>query len=137
MPEAKPNALARYRVAVQTILICYWTSMFLASHWPHVSVPDYVPNTDKILHFTGNAGFGFLIALWISTQRAFGRREFAAAFGVIFFYAIFDETTQPLTGRDCEFFDAVADWCGGLAGLSAFLAFRAIFRRLKPAGPST
>jgi VanZ family protein len=90
----------------------------------------YPQNTDKVLHFTGYAGFGFLIAVWMSTKREFKRRDFAAAFAVIFVYAIVDEVTQPWFGRDCEFFDAVADWIGGLSGLSVFLLLRAALRRV-------
>jgi VanZ family protein len=130
MPETRATQSRRCRLAAGVVLACYWASMFIATHWPHMHVPNYVQNTDKILHFAGNFGFGFLLAIWISTKRTFGRGEFAAAFGVIFVYAIVDEVTQIPVGRDCEFFDMVADWCGGLTGLLAFLLLRLVLRRL-------
>jgi VanZ family protein len=129
MPEtSSPNA-RHYRRVAATALICYWLIMFTGTHWPHVSLESYPQNTDKLLHFTGYAGFGFLIAVWMSTKREVRWRDLAAAFGVIFVYAIVDELSQPPFGRTCDFFDAVADWCGGLAGLAAFLVLRAFLRR--------
>jgi VanZ family protein len=130
MPEtSSPNA-RHYRRAAATVLICYWLIMFAGTHWPHVSLERYPHNTDKVLHFTGYAGFGFLIAVWMSTRRAVGWRDLAAAFGVIFVYAIVDEVTQIPVGRTCDFYDAVADWCGGLSGLAVFLLLRSALRRL-------
>ena len=135
MPETMLAAARHYRRvvgrrAVGTVLVCYWLLMFSLTHWPHMNLGNVPQNTDKVLHFTGNAGFGFLIALWVSTKRKFGPRDFAAAFGVIFVYAIVDELTQPAFGRDCEFLDAVADWIGGLTGLSVFLLLRVALRRV-------
>jgi VanZ family protein len=130
MSETGPLLAQRYRAAATTVLVCYWLIMFAGTHWPHVSLEGYPQNTDKILHFTGYAGFGFLIAVWITTKRAFGPRDFAAAFAVIFVYAIVDEVTQIPVGRTCDFFDAVADWMGGLSGLSLFLLLRLALRHL-------
>jgi VanZ family protein len=130
MPETSLPTSRRYRLAAGTVLFCYWLIMFAGTHWPHVSLENYPQNTDKFLHFTGYAGFGFLIAVWMSTKREFRPRDFAAAFGVIFVYAIVDEVTQIPVGRNCDFWDAVADWCGGLSGLVVFFFFRALYRRL-------
>jgi len=129
MPATRPPIAHRYRAVAGIVLICYWLIMFAGTHWRHVSLESYPQNTDKILHFTGYAGFGFLIALWMSTKRTFGPRDFAGAFAVIFVYAIVDEVTQIPVGRTCDFFDAVADWCGGLAGLAFFLLVGALRRR--------
>jgi VanZ family protein len=131
MPEITPPFPRRYQLAAGTVLICYWLIMFTGTHWPHVSLERYPQNFDKVLHFTGYAGFGFLIAIWVSTRRTFGRRDFAAAFAVIFVYAIVDEVTQPYFGRDCEFLDMVADWIGGLGGVTVFLILRAVLRRFQ------
>jgi VanZ family protein len=119
-----------YRWATSLVLGCYWLIMFTGTHWPHVSLEHYPTNFDKVLHFTGYAGFGFLIAVWVSARRKFGLREFAAGFGVIFAYAIFDEVTQPYFGRDCEFGDMVADWLGGLSGMAVFLLLCSALARL-------
>jgi VanZ family protein len=112
------------------VLGCYWLIMFTGTHWPHVSLEHYPQNFDKVLHFTGYAGFGFLIAVWVSARRKFGLREFAAGFAVIFIYAILDEVTQPYFGRDCEFGDMVADWCGGTVGMAVFLLLRSALGKL-------
>jgi VanZ family protein len=136
-PANKPTLSPRYRLAASMVLIVYWLIMFTGTHWPHVSLEGYPSNFDKVLHFTGYAGFGFLIAVWVSTKRPFGRRDFAAAFAVIFAYAIFDEVTQPYFGRDCEFLDMVADWIGGLSGLGVFLVLRVALRRLGLVGHAT
>jgi VanZ family protein len=119
-----------YRRASSLVLGCYWLIMFTGTHWPHVNLQSYPTNFDKVLHFTGYAVFGFLIAVWVSTRRKFGLREFAAGFAVIFAYAIFDEVTQPYFGRDCEFLDMVADWCGGTAGMTVFLLLRSALGKL-------
>jgi VanZ family protein len=130
MPETMPPLAQRYRAAAGIVLIVYWLIMFAGTHWPHVNLESYPSNFDKVLHFTGYAGFGFLIALWMSTKRTFGPRDFAVAFCIIFVYAIVDEVTQIPVGRTCDFFDAVADWIGGLSGLSLFLLLRLALRRL-------
>jgi VanZ family protein len=135
MPETMRTLAQRYRAAAGIVLILYWLIMFAGTHWPHVSLESYPQNTDKILHFTGYAGFGFLIAVWITTKRTFGSRDFAVAFAVIFVYAIVDEVTQIPVGRTCDFFDAVADWIGGLSGLAVFLLLRAVLRRAMGSRP--
>jgi VanZ family protein len=128
---ATPSAWPRfYRWGTSLVLGCYWLIMFTGTHWPHVSLEHYPQNFDKVLHFTGYAGFGFLIALWVTVRRRFGLRQFATGFAVIFLYAIFDEVTQPYFGRDCEFLDMVADWIGGTCGMAIFLLAFAATRKL-------
>jgi VanZ family protein len=122
----------RYRLAAGTVLIGYWLIMFAGTHWPHVSLESFPQNADKLLHFTGYAGFGFLIAVWIFTKRELRPIDFATAFGVICLYAIVDEVTQIPVGRTCDPFDALADWAGGMSGLAVFWCARAALRRLHP-----
>jgi VanZ family protein len=132
MPETSSLRTRGFRIAAGIVLACYWLIMFTGTHWPHVDLQGYPQNTDKLLHFTGYAGFGFLIAVWIFTKRELRPRDYAAAFAGIFFYAIADEVTQIPVGRTCDFFDAVADWAGGLSGLAVFWCARAALRRLYP-----
>ena len=125
MPGTPPPSSPRlFRWASSIVLGGYWLIMFTGTHWPHVNLERYPTNFDKVLHFTGYAGFGFLIAVWVSTWHKFCRRDFLAGLGVIVAYAIVDEVTQPYFGRDCEFLDMVADWCGGTAGMAAFLLLK-------------
>ncbi|HEV3341269.1 MAG TPA: VanZ family protein [Pirellulales bacterium] len=121
-----------YRWGTSIVLGCYWLIMFTGTHWPHVSLEHYPQNFDKVLHFTGYAGFGFLIAAWVSARRKFGLRDFAAGFAVIFVYAILDEVTQPYFGRDCEFGDMLADWIGGTCGMGIFWLAAAAIRKIWP-----
>ncbi len=73
--------------------------MFTGTHWPNLSLAAYPENTDKALHLTGYAGFGFLLALWFSVRAgksgvAAARTGFAAAHEI------------PLDSRsDCRVFD--------------------------------
>ena len=133
--DASPNRRSRFHGLALTVLCCYWAAMFAGTHWPHLRLEGFPTNFDKVLHFSANCGLAFLMAVWLSTRREVGRRQLAAIFAVIFLYAIFDELTQPFFGRDCEFFDAVADWLGGLTGLTIFVAVRSAVRRVFAAGP--
>ena len=36
-------------------------------------------------------------------------------------YGAFDEVTQPIVGRDCDFWDWVADMAGILVGIGCFM----------------
>jgi VanZ family protein len=130
MPEITPPFPRRYQLAAGTVLIGYWLIMFTGTHWPHVSLEGYPQNFDKVLHFTGYAGFGFLIAVWIFTKHELRPPDYAVAFAVVFVYAIVDEVTQPYFGRECEFGDMVADWIGGSCGMGIFLLAAATIRKL-------
>ena len=44
-------------------------------------------------------------------------------------YSIFDEVSQIPVGRTCDFWDAVADWAGGLIGLGIFAFVRLALRQ--------
>ncbi len=121
----------------------YWLVMFTGTHWPNLSLAAYPENTDKALHLTGYAGFGFLLALWFSVRSANqGSRPLGGALlpltkylwilAVIVGYSIFDEVSQPPFGRSCEFWDAVADWGGGLIGVGVFTLVRLSLRRFSP-----
>jgi VanZ family protein len=74
-----------------------------------------------------------LIAVWLSTWRHVGLKKLGCIFAVVLAYAIFDELSQIPVGRDCEFFDFVADCAGGLTGLTAFVTLRYAMQRLATA----
>jgi VanZ family protein len=128
--DVNANSGTRFQVLSRAALVCYWLLIFTGTHWPTVRLESYPQNTDKILHFLAYSGLGFLMALWLSSKREIGLREMAAIFAIVFVYAIVDEVTQIPVGRDCEFFDAVADWVGCLIGLSAFTILRHTVRRM-------
>jgi VanZ family protein len=129
-------ATAAWLCRLSTIALAgYWLVMFAGTHWPNLSLAAYPENTDKALHLTGYAGFGFLLALWFSVRganlgsRPLGRAllpltKFLWIVAVVVGYSIFDEVSQPPFGRTCDFWDAVADWDGGLIGVGVFTLVR-------------
>lgn len=91
---------------------------YVVTHLPpgeHLRVARY----DKLLHF---AGFTFLgmMALW----QALSPGVMPSMSSVILIllmvgaYGAFDELSQPLVGRDCEFLDWVADAAGTIFGVA-------------------
>lgn len=133
------SAAARVRKLSTAVLACYWLAMFTGTHWPNFSLRAYPQNTDKVLHFSAYAGLSFLIALWLELKRSSAAlpkpsgvslRDGLWILAVIVGYSCFDEVTQPLFGRTCDFYDAVADWIGGIFGLAAFALIRGALRRI-------
>lgn len=131
----QPAGLVWFRRLSTIALAGYWLVMFTGTHWPNLSLAAYPENTDKALHLTGYAGFGFLLALWFSVRSTNqGSRLLGGALlplakylwilAVIVGYSIFDEVSQPPFGRTCDFWDAVADWGGGLIGVGVFTLVR-------------
>jgi VanZ family protein len=120
----------RVHALLLAILVCFWTAMFAGTHVPHLPLEAFPANFDKLLHGSANCGLAFLIAVWLSAGRRVGPKELGGIFGVVFAYAIFDELSQIPVGRDCEFFDAVADCAGGVTGLAAFVTLRSAAQRL-------
>jgi VanZ family protein len=139
--STRPATALWFRRLSTVALVGYWLVMFTGTHWPNLKLDAYPENTDKALHLTGYAGFGFLLGLWFSTRgaeaagRPFGRavlglKDCLWILAVIVGYSIFDEVSQIPVGRTCDFWDAVADWAGGLIGLSVFTFVRLVLWRL-------
>ena len=133
MGPLKPAFAARFRMLSTTILACYWLAMFLGTHWPNFKLEQYPQNTDKVLHLSAYAGLSFLIAVRLSLKRDLRLSDSLWILAAIVGYSIFDEVTQPPFGRTCDFFDAVADWVGGIFGLCAFAVLRRMLRRIASA----
>jgi VanZ family protein len=125
----------RLRALLLAILVCFWTAMFAGTHWLNLPIGAFPTDFDKLLHWSANCGLAFLIAVCLSTWRPVGLKALGGIFAVVFAYAIFDEVSQIPVGRDCEFFDAVADCAGGLTGLAAFVALRYAVQRFAAARP--
>lgn len=124
MDKNRPDRRLRSRPAL-ACLVVYWILLFLATHWPdpgHEGAP--VPHLDKALHFASYAGLAALVAL-VAAQHS---RAPAAAgarlswkwcsivLAIVSTYGWLDETTQPLTGRDFEWLDWMADTLGTATG---------------------
>jgi VanZ family protein len=119
------------RVATFTLAI-YWLALITATHWPLKFLPRDKPllASDKLLHFSAYAGLAFLLSLVVYLRR----REVASQLGlslgaafcvwlVVVASGLCDESTQPLVGRDFEWYDWLADSVGALCGLALSALF--------------
>jgi VanZ family protein len=138
---SKPAAADRFRMLATVALVGYWLVMFTGTHWPNLSLAAYPENTDKVLHFTGYSGFGFLLGLRFSLKRKksetqsrprpfLSLKDVLGIAAIVVGYSIFDEVSQPPFGRTCDPMDAVADWIGGAIGLGIFSILRLAIWRL-------
>lgn len=74
---------------------------------------------DKLLHFIGFIPLGGLVVWRLGSRptRVTGWQLLPGFFALLL-YGVIDELTQPPFGRDCEFYDWLADCGGGAAGLA-------------------
>jgi VanZ family protein len=113
------------------LLVLYMVAMFVATHIPRLETRFPGLRTwferDKMIHFGIYFGFTMLLAFFLAlrkTDRAL--RTGVSALGylaIAIFVAMFaaaDETTQPLTGRQLDFDDWVADMIGMASALVVF-----------------
>lgn len=100
---------------------------FVTTHLP-ASTETAPPIDDKLLHFLGFMLLGGLVS-WRNKRGLHGLAwsSIPPAYIALVVYAAIDELTQPPFGRDCEFYDWLADCGGGAAGLilGALVAGRA------------
>jgi VanZ family protein len=109
-------------------LILYWAFALTMTHMPHPP-PVGPPVSDKLIHFLAYgllSGLLFL-AMWMS--RPSMRFLPAVVLGIILAYAAFDEITQPIFGRDCEFGDWLADSAAGVVAVTILGSIRHLLRR--------
>ena len=95
-----------------------WLAEFVATHIPAGKLPvTYL--SDKTLHFLCYLALSSLLLL---TMAAYGLRCLRRVLTVtcaVMTYAMADELTQPLTGRQAAFGDWLADIAGALAAIVA------------------
>jgi VanZ family protein len=136
----KAALAGKLRPVSTVVLVGYWLVMFTGTHWPNLSLAQYPENTDKVLHFSGYAGFSFLLAVWLWLKRAsagseppgwsgLALRDVLLILAIVVVYSIVDEVSQPPFGRTCDYRDAIADCVGGVSGLGVFTVFRIALRR--------
>ena len=119
LPHVDRPARARWPFVA---LACYWLVLCLATHWPNPwpagGTPQY---PDKLVHFTAYGILAFLAVFALGAccpsqnRRAWAWRSLAVLAAVIA-YGLLDEFTQPLTGRDFDWFDWAADIGGAMLG---------------------
>ncbi|HUY35612.1 MAG TPA: VanZ family protein [Pirellulales bacterium] len=102
----------------------YWLLLVLATHWPNPRAPGTSPRyPDKLVHFAAYGVLAFLAVPIMGRAASGGHRRFQAM-AILIWVAVaalglLDETTQPLTGRDFEWLDWLADCLGAACGLAA------------------
>ncbi len=111
------------------LLGIYWLLMFVGTHLPRIEIPggSAIVSLDKVLHFAGYLGLTLLLS-WIFLKR--GPASPPAALGLaaaaillcVGSYGAFDEVTQLLVGRSCEWLDWLADLGGAITALLIALA---------------
>jgi VanZ family protein len=103
----------------------FWLALFIATHIP--TPPDLLPPNggDKLAHFGAYLVLALLLATaWELAGGVRTRRHLIFAWFAVLGYAVFDEVTQTLVGRDCEFWDWLADASGAAIGLLLFVLLR-------------
>ncbi len=120
------------------VFLGYWLLIFVGTHAPRIEEMGSgllfgIPHFDKVAHFGMFAGWMGL-SFWL--LRTFYERPRRAAVAGLFaagtLYAIFDELSQSLVGRETS----LADFCADAGGLAvAWLLI--VIRQRRPAQPRT
>ena len=122
-------------------LPAYWLALFTGTHIP-IDPGLIVPGNDKTLHFASYAGLSFLFHLFDYSRREKSLQgrvpqpnwKPVVGSGVLLgVYGAFDEITQPLVGRTCDYRDWLADAGGILIGLLIALSFIAVITQFRSA----
>ncbi len=104
----------------------YWVFLFCASHFPKLSLPSTVPQSDKIAHLFA---YGLLAFLMWRFREAIGgplsERFVRWAFVVVVAYALVDEYLQAFVGRNAD----LMDWACDVVGAGIVLGFMEWRRR--------
>jgi len=105
------------RRVFMVLLGVYWLALFLGTHVPITLKTGQ--GGDKILHFLAYTGLAFLMILVIGGRNPTWR-AFVLVLVATLGYGGFDEFSQLLVGRHCDFWDFVADFTGICLGLFAY-----------------
>ena len=116
--------ISHLRRFFMVLLGLYWLALFLGTHVP-VSLKTG-QGGDKVLHFLAYTGLAFLMALVLGGHRPTWR-AFVLVLLATLAYAGFDEFSQLLVGRHCDFWDFVADFMGTVLGLFGYWVVVAIY----------
>jgi VanZ family protein len=107
----------RIPLTLLVLLSLYWLSLFVGTHIPRV--PQVLAEKgDKTLHLCAYGGLAALLLCWRLSKGPVSIRSVAMIWLIVAGYGIFDEVTQPLTGRFCEFADWVADVIGATIAIA-------------------
>src|SRR3954467_1216517 len=115
------------RLVIVALVLC-WAFALAMTHLPHPP-PLGPPVSDKLIHFLAYGLLSGLLFLAVWMSRPNLRWLPAGGLGVVVVYAAFDEITQPLFHRDCEFGDWLADSAAGVIAVSVLGTIRHLMRR--------
>lgn len=109
------------------VLGLYWPAQFITTHIPRPPQLQ-IFGRDVTLHVT--AYFILTVLYWLARYGGVrpDLRQFKtyAALGLMALYAVVDELTQKLVGRDCDFLD----WVSNMSGILLALALVFLLRRV-------
>ena len=133
MTERKVVPEKKRRSILAALLIVYWVTLFVATHIPMPDLGDLPPHSDKLMHFVAYGGLSFLLGLWWTASSRLTLRTAIGVFAVTVVYAVVDELLQtiPALHRSGDPYDALADACGSVLGLTALAAAQWCYRRLR------
>ena len=115
-------------------LVLYWGFALTMTHMPHP--PPVGPQvSDKLIHFLAYGLLSGLLFLAVWMSRPNMRWLPGVVLGIIVAYAAFDEITQPIFGRDCEFADWAADSSAGVVAVTILGMIRHLLQRRFAASP--
>lgn len=108
------------------ITIAYWLFIFVMTHIPQQRIPR-VPVTDKTAHLVAYFVLGCLLgaSMWASNPSSRSISLWVILIGMA--YGAFDELTQPLMNRFCEW----NDWLADSVGICAAVLMIGLFRMLR------
>lgn len=116
-------------VRIATIcLALYWLAIFVGTHLPaEMSPRTYL--SDKVLHFGAYGGLAFLLSWAIPTRNERVMLNILIALTVVVAYGCFDEISQRFVpGRNCCFYDLLADMVGATCGVSVYAVCRRVLK---------
>ena len=125
--DLQAQAFAQRTRRARRWLLGFWLLLVALTHFPNPYPERGEPqHFDKVVHFTL---YGVLAALAIRTLTLRAERGSAivrclGVLAAVIAFGLFDEATQPLTGRDFDWYDWLADSLGALAGIAVYETVR-------------
>jgi VanZ family protein len=119
----KPGLSVFWRIVWTSLLIAVVIGSLLPGDSPLIKELDSLALNDKIEHFMAYAGLAFVPTLHETAAKLRGFLALAAIMGILL------ELGQLFVpGRTCDFYDALADGTGILAGFLLALPIRATIK---------
>ena len=135
------TSLSKNNIAGE-ILVRLPSVIIMAISW-FLSCKETLPspgfsNSDKVVHFVCFGGLTFFWTFWFSRKKWISNpiRYFIITVTIVSIYGVVDEIHQSFVpGRECSFFDWLADTTGASAGvLFRLFLIKKIFREKESSG---